>query len=706
MVSLGIHGRWIKRIVLAGAGLVATGALATGLFWATLPPLDLSGVAERSPIVVDRHDKLLRAFTMADGRWRMPVRLQDVDPRYVSMLLAFEDKRFHSHSGVDALALIRAAGQSLRQGRIVSGGSTLTMQVARLIEPRTSRSLPAKLRQMARAIELERRFSKDDILSMYLSLAPFGGNIEGVRAATLAYLGKEPRRLSNAEAALLVALPQAPESRRPDRVQDQTLRARQRVLERAIASGIIPAHERDQALAEVMLRERRPFPALAAHTAEAALRERPDLRIHKLALDRDWQMQLETLARERAEQIGPRLAVAMVVVEHATGLVRASIGGGDYFAAERAGSMDLTLALRSPGSALKPFIYAMAFEEGLAHPNTILEDRPHRYGLYAPENFDQTFQGTVSAAKALQLSLNMPAVDVLAAIGAQRFLTRLRAVGGGLVLPADSSPGLAIALGGLGITLRDLTRLYAGLAAGGVMHNLELRDQIMEPSPTHTAPAKLNLVEPTAAWYVADALLGAQPPLNAPSGRIAYKTGTSYGYRDAWSIGFDRTHTIGVWVGRPDNGAVPGLIGRISAAPILFEAFARIGTNPGIMPKPVDALVARNAELPPPLRHMRRDIAKTISAVTSASLKLAFPPDGAQIELGKDTALTDAINITPLAIKITGGVPPFTAYLNGRPVATAASRRVLSLIPDGLGFARISIQDAQGSMDSVSVRLQ
>ncbi len=695
-----------KRILgWCAAGLTMLALLfgiSLGTVWASLPPLDLSGTEARSVIVTDRNDRLLRPFTMADGRWRMPVTLADVDPRYVAMLLAFEDKRYRSHFGIDPMAMARAAGQSLRQGRIISGGSTLTMQVARLIEPRGSRSMLAKLRQMARAIELEQRFSKDEILTLYLSLAPFGGNIEGIRAASLAYFGKEPRRLSNAEAALLVALPQAPETRRPDRTRSNIVTARQRVLARAIVTGIVPSEERDRALAEVVPRERRPFPALAAHAAEAAIRERPAPSIHKLNLDADWQGQLEALARERAEAIGPRLAVAIVVIEHATGAVRAMVGGGDYFSEERAGSLDLTLGLRSPGSTLKPFIYAMAFEEGIAHPATILDDRPHRFGLYAPENFDQSFQGQVSAAKALQMSLNVPAIDLLAALGVNRFTSRLRAAGAGLVLPPDSAPGLAIGLGGAGITLRDLTRLYAGLAAGGALTPLHIRDGAPE------AGAPLRLVDPVPAWYVADALLGSPAPVNASHGRIAYKTGTSYGYRDAWSVGFDRKHTIGVWVGRPDNAAVPGLIGRQSAAPILFDAFSRIGILPGIGPRPADTLSVRNVELPPPLRQLRRGQMMPAPGETGTStLRVAFPPDGARIELAMPTA--DGGNESkpsPIAVKITGGVPPFTAFVNGRPIATSAARRTLGLIPDGLGFTQISVQDSTGSTDSVTVRLQ
>ncbi len=693
--TLSFSPRRRKSLLALLSLLILAPLVAFTLAWLRLPPLDLAPTAERSPIVLDRNGQLLRAFTMPDGRWRMPTTVEDVDPRYVSMLLAFEDKRFRSHFGVDPLAIVRATVQSLRHGRVVSGGSTITMQVARLIEPRPERTTAAKLRQMARAIELERHFSKDDILSLYLSLAPFGGNIEGIRAASFAYFGKDARRLSHGEAATLVALPQAPEMRRPDRFAQRAINGRNRVLAVAARASVIPEGERQHALGEAMPTVRKLFPMLAAHAAEAVVREHPTRRIHRLSIDAGWQATLETLARERAEQLGPKLSTAIMVVEQATGAIRASVGGAGYFADERAGAMDLTQALRSPGSALKPFIYAMAFEEGIAHPSTVLEDRPHRYGLYAPENFDQTFQGTITAKKALQLSLNVPAVDLLSAVGPQRFVSRMRSVGAGLAMPPEGAPGLAIGLGGVGITLRDLTRLYAGLARGGEATPLRMLHE-----QTATEDEFARIVDPVPAWYVADALLGAQPPQNAQANRIAYKTGTSYGYRDAWSVGFDRKHTIGVWVGRADNAAVPGLVGRLVAAPILFDAFSRIGTEPGIGPRPADAIVAGTHELPLPLRHMRRDLPKTTLAIASASLKLAFPPDGSRLELPQRT------DEPGLALKITGGRPPFTAFLNGRPVAASASRRTLHVTPDGAGFTRISIMDGSGETDSVTVRLQ
>ncbi|MGO4170935.1 penicillin-binding protein 1C [Bosea sp. TAF32] len=721
-------GRFRKLRIAAGVCVLAFVAAATALavYARSLPPLDLSAAADRSTVVLDREGKLLRPFLTADGRWKLPVTNGDVDPRYLAMLKAFEDRRFDNHHGIDPLGMLRAASQMLANGRVVSGGSTLTMQVARLLEPREERTLAAKLRQAVRAVELERRFDKAGILDLYLTLAPFGGNLEGVRAASFAYFGKEPKRLSTAEAALLVALPQSPETRRPDRFVEAARKARERVLERVEQAGLATRDEVTAARNEPIPTARRPFPSLSPHVAEQVVAEAPTVRVHKLALDARLQASLEGLARERSLGLAPQVSIAILAVDNETGEVRASVGGVDYFAAERAGSLDLTRALRSPGSALKPFIYALAFDNGIAHPETMLEDRPARYGIYIPENFDMTFQGMVSARKALQLSLNVPAVELLSALGPQRFLSRLRDAGIAIAMPRDSgAPGLAVGLGGLGITLQDLTRAYVGLARGGEMLPLSFRPvSIPSPNPhpkeprsgvSKDAPARFasapqdegsrggaRLVDPVAAWYVADTLLGAPPPLNAVPGRIAYKTGTSYGYRDAWAVGFDRKHTIGVWVGRADNGAVPGLVGRAVAAPILFDAFARLGIDPRPFPQPADAIVASTGHLPPPLRHLRQDVPKTVTAMTTPTLKLAFPPDGARIDLS--AAALDGKG--QLNLKAAGGAPPYTWLVDGSPVTEPQRRRETQWQPPGKGFMRISVIDGTGASESVSVRLQ
>jgi penicillin-binding protein 1C len=714
----------VAAVIVFAAGVFA-------LWIAALGPPPLGDGLDFSTTVVDRDGRLLRPYATPEGRWRLPARADGVDPRYLALLIACEDRRFRDHAGVDPLALARAAGQLVANGRIVSGGSTLTMQVARLLEPRTERSFGAKLRQAVRAVEIERRLGKDDILTLYLNLAPYGGNLEGIRAASLAYFGKEPRRLTLAESALLVALPQSPEARRPDRFAAIAKKARDRVLDRAVAAGVFDAIEIERAKAEPVPPLRTPMPTLAPHAAEEAIALAPGASSTvQLTIDARFQASLEELARERARALGPNISVAIMAVDNATGEVLARVGSADYFDTSRAGQVDMTAALRSPGSTLKPFIYGLGFEDGALHPETLIDDRPVRYGGYAPENFDLTFQGTVSVRKALQMSLNVPAVAVLDRVGAGRFTARLRQAGGDLVLPAGEAPGLAMGLGGVGVRLSDLVMLYAGIARLGAATPLverlsagtagvppalplpggesgrDARGPGTAADPVAAAAARSRrLMDPVAAWYVADVLRGTPPPENAPRGRIAFKTGTSYGYRDAWSVGFDGKRTIGVWVGRPDGGPVPGLVGRAAAAPILFDAFARSGKPAAPLPAPPHgAVFASNAKLSPPLQRFRP--AGVLATVAGSSgeppPRIMFPPNGARLELnaGADGAAD------PVALKITGGASPLTVLVNGVPLDQAAPGRTLFFKPDGPGFARLTVMDARGQVDSVTVRLQ
>ncbi|HKM88742.1 MAG TPA: penicillin-binding protein 1C [Xanthobacteraceae bacterium] len=685
----------LRRVILATL-VVCVSALSAGAYWiVSLGPAPLGKELEFSTRVVDRDGRLLRAYATGEGRWRLPAQVADVDPRLFDLLFAYEDKRFRVHGGVDPLALFRAALQLATSGHIVSGGSTLTMQVARLLEPRGGRSFWAKLRQIVRAIELERELTKDEVLSLYLDLAPYGGNIEGIRAAALAYFGKEPRRLSLGEAALLVALPQSPELRRPDRSAEAAHLARNRVLDRFAALNNVPADEFALAKAEPVPTGRRPMPMLAPHAADRAIAESPPGSEVRLTIDADLQKNLEKLGRERlrtlALTLGPDISLAMLVVDNATGEVLARVGSPDYFDERRAGQVDMTQALRSPGSTLKPFIYGLGFEDGFIHPETLIEDRPVRYGTYAPQNFDFTFQGTVSVRKALQLSLNLPALAVLEQVGARRLAARLAQAGAALVLPEGEPPGLAMGLGGVGIKLSDLVMLYAGIARLGIALPLAEREDGKGEGR--------RLMEPVAAWYVSNVLLGTPPPENGAPGRIAFKTGTSYGYRDAWSIGFDGKRTIGVWVGRPDGAPVPGLVGRIAAAPILFDAFARLPTPPVTLPRaPEGVLATIGAKLPPPLKQFQPG--DRASAATPARLHILFPPDGAQLELRTTDNKPD-----PVPLKVTAAIAPLTVLVNGIP-ARDQPRGSLFFQPEGPGFARLTVIDASGAADSVVVRVE
>jgi penicillin-binding protein 1C len=681
---------------LAAAGLIAIGVFAVWVV--SLGPLPLDEARQVSQTVVDRSGKLLRAYAMADGRWRLPVDAKtNVDPTYLKLLFAYEDKRFYSHDGIDPLALGRAALQLITSGHIVSGGSTITMQLARLMEPRRERSVYAKLRQMVRAVEIERQLTKSQILNLYLALAPYGGNLEGIRSASIAYFGKEPKRLTLAESALLVALPQSPENRRLDRHPDQALIARDRVLDRMVEDGQISHEDMVAAKAVPVPRMRKAIPILAPHSADRAISIFKHQPVISLTLDSGLQKNLETLAHDRAVALGPNISVGIVAVDNESGDVLARVGSPDYFDDKRAGQVDMTRAVRSPGSTLKPFIYGLAFEDGFVHPESLIDDRPIRFGEYAPQDFDMSFQGTVPVRKALQLSLNVPAVALLDRVGASRLSSRLKQAGGNLVLPKDEVPGLAMGLGGVGITLQDLVQLYAGIARLGTTKPLR---EFIEANEAARDP--LRLMDQVAAWQVGNVLMGTPPPENAPQHRIAFKTGTSYGYRDAWSVGFDGRMTIGVWVGRPDGAPVPGLVGRTAAAPILFDAFARTGKLPAPLPKaPKGVLIAGNAKLPLPLRRFR-PLGELVRTGSDQAPHIQFPLNGSRI----DASGSDRGSFSAMPVKIAGGVLPMTMMVNGVAAGEIDSRRQRLVDPPGPGFVRLTVIDATGAADTVVVRIQ
>ena len=666
---------WLAALVFAA--LAAWGAT---LRWIDATPLpDLAPAV--SSQALDRQGRLVAARMVADGRWRLAP--GPVDPLYLRMLVALEDRRFARHPGVDPLALARAALQSAAAGRIVSGGSTLTMQTARLLEEAPTGDWRTKLRQIRLALALERRLDKAQILDLYLTLAPFGGNLEGVRAAALGYFGKEPRRLTPAEAALLVALPQSPEARRPDRRPAAARAARDRALDRAAAAGVITLDEAAAGRRDPVPAARRPLPALAPHLTDRVLAAAPPGAAVALALDAGLQARIEALLAERAAELGPSVTAALIVVDHRTGEIRARAGAADRLDPARRGFVDMTLAPRSPGSTLKPLIYGLGFEAGLLLPETLVEDRPMVFGGYAPQNLDQAFLGTMTARRALQASRNLPAVAVLDAVGPARLMARLRRAGAAPQLPPGGRPGLALALGGLGLTLEDLARVYAAVARGG--EAVALRDR---PGPAAPGP---RILSAAAAWHVMDVLRGAPPPRNGVAGTIAFKTGTSYGHRDAWAVGWDGAHVVAVWFGRADGAALPGVLGLDAAAPALFDAFARIGPPVPLPPAPPEALTLAAAELPAPLRAFRPRQAE------APGPRIAFPPDGARLELAPGASL---------ALRVGEGTPPFRWLADGAPIPAPAFGREAEWRPQGRGFAELAVIDSTGQASRARIWIQ
>ena len=506
-------------------------------------------------------------FADANGVWRYPVQTGEVSPYYLDALLTYEDRWFYRHPGVNPLALVRASWQNLSGTRVVSGGSTLSMQVARLLDPH-SRTFHGKLRQLWRTAQLEWHLSKDEILNLYLNRAPFGGTLQGVAAASWAYLGKSPAHLTHAEAALLAVLPQAPSRLRPDRHPQGAQQARDKVLRRLAEFQVWPQTAVDEALEEPLLLAPRLEPSLAPLLARRL--NRPDSPpLIRTTVDATLQRRLEDLLLGWRARLPEYTSAAILVVEEESMAVRAYVGSVDINDAKRFGHVDMISALRSPGSTLKPFLYGMALDDGLIHSESLLQDVPRRYGDYRPGNFSMGFTGAVPASTALSSSLNLPAVQLLEAYGPKRFAAQMRIGGVPLALPALAEPNLALILGGAGSRLEDLVSGYSAFARDGKSATIRLQpDDVLRERP---------MLSPGAAWIVRRILSGQARPDRDPRAELvqrpvlAWKTGTSYGFRDAWAIGVGPRYLIGVWIGRPDGTPVPGQFGLASAAPLMLQ---------------------------------------------------------------------------------------------------------------------------------------
>jgi len=668
-------------------------------------PPDMTRAETLSPEVVARDGTLLRAYLTRDGYWRIRTEVRDVSPRYLALLKAYEDRRFDAHSGVDPLAMMRAMGQLARNGRIVSGGSTLTMQVARLLEPRR-KGIVTKLFQMMRAVQLEERYSKDEILSLYLSLAPFGGNLEGVRAASLSYFGKEPSQIDLAQAALLVALPQSPVKQRPDRHAIAALKGRDKVLNRMIEEGVVTASDAHVAMTEGVPFARQPMPLMAPHLSDRLVKHnKTSNKSSRIATTVDASLQgaVERLAAQEVNYFDDGATLAVIVVENRTRNVLAYVGGTAYWGP--AGQIDLANRPRSPGSALKPFIYGLAFDDLILHPLSRMEDAPTNFGDYAPRDFDGGFQGEITARDALRMSLNVPAVMVLDKVGPLAFTLTLQNAGAHLAFPAHSaSPSLPVALGGLGISLNDIVMLYAGIAEGGQARALRTI------ADTPDAP-KHRLFGAVASYYLRDILDGVTLPDGWAMGQglvrkrtVGFKTGTSYGFRDAWSVGFSNDYTVGVWVGRADGTPRPGHIGRDQAAPILLKTFELLPDDRRPAPLvPAGAIMVANSDqLPPSLRVFTRDSEpKQQVAVVVPPPSISFPPNGATVPL-PDAKSADKT----IVLKADGGKGPLTWLVDGNLVGTFDRFQPALYAPLGEGIAHVTVVDSQGRSDSSEVRFK
>lgn len=673
--------------------LVVLAGVATVLIsdWLMPPPLDRG--EHVSVMVSDRNGRPLRAFPTREGRWRFAADLERIDPVFLEALLEVEDQRFYRHRGVDWIGMARAALSSASAGRIVSGGSTITMQTARLLEPRP-RTIRSKLIEMVRAHQIETRLSKREILELYLTLAPYGGNLEGVRAASLAYFGRAPDRLTDDQIALLIALPQSPEARRPDLRPQGAMQGRARIAVKLARLGYFEEGRAQEAARAPLPSLRRNFPMKAWHGTQAALESgvREDFRS---TLDSALQADIETLLASRMSAFDKDVQASVLVISIPGRAVRAHVGSVSR--ARAGGWLDLTAQARSPGSTLKPFIYAMAFDDGVATPATRMQDLPKRFASYQPENFDRSFRGDVSVAEALQHSLNVPAVLALDRVGPQRFASQLALAGATPRINgvAEMNPGLALALGGAGMTARELGLLYAALGDGGRAKPLVWRAG--EEAASGASDGKRFMSADSAA-DILRILRNTPAPAGRMPGRlterapeIAFKTGTSYGYRDAWAAAIVGDLAIIAWVGRADGAPRPGATGRRDALPIVFEVADRAVERLGEDGEAFRRVVTE--EMMP----VRGAIGEFSSS--EAAPEILFPPKNAELWAG-------ALDGRPArAFVLSGrGQGELSWYVDGAPCETDDADAPVWR-PEKAGFYVVRAVDAVGRASAVRVRV-
>ncbi len=549
--------------------------------WLTALVFPLPEGAEELPMslrVVDRHGQTLRVYISTEETYRLPVELYDVSPHLVDATLLFEDRWFYYHPGINPVAIMRAAWMNWHAGEVVSGGSTITQQLARMFSDRP-RTLSSKLVEAALALQLEIRWSKTRILEEYLNRAPYGGNISGCEAASWMYFGKSARELGPGEAALLAALPQSPTIYRPDLAPEKARERRNEVLGRMLAQGSITEEQFERAIREDVPTERLMFPLHAPHFCDDIARRslgRDPCVVTTINLE--TQVLAERLVDQHIQVLrgnGVHNAV-VIVLENDSAAVRALVGSAGYFNTEDGGQVNGARALRSPGSTLKPFIYAIAIDEGTATPATMIEDIPVNYAGYSPKNYDERFHGQVTLRDALTHSMNVPAVNMTQQLGLTRFLELLERGGITTVEEGADYYGLSLILGGVGVTPLELTTLYSCLAREGIAKPYRMREN--DP----LVPGE-RLLSEGAVYILTDMLTEVQRPdfpqhWEATTGlpKVAWKTGTSYGHRDAWAVGYSPRWTVGVWVGNFSGEGRPELVGADAAGPLLFDLFAAL----------------------------------------------------------------------------------------------------------------------------------
>lgn len=661
--------------------LIVGGILAAVLLWLLfllydkLNPVDISEASRTSRVVTAYDGSWLYAQTNSEDKWRFGVDINKLDPNYIEMLLAFEDKNFYSHHGLDILAMLRAIGQLIVNQKIVSGGSTITMQLARLLNPKP-RTIASKIREIIKAFQIELHNDKDEILSAYLSLTPYGGNVEGVVAASMRYFGKLPQSLTASQSAILVSLPQSPEKNRPDKHLKNSLNARDKVLKMAYEKSIINRYQYQQALKEQAPTKLKRYPRYAPHLSQKLLLDK-QIKQKEIAttLDAQLQKQLERWLKEKSHTLPKDTTIALLVVKNSDSSVQAYLGSHDRFSSRVTGFVDMVQAIRSPGSTLKPFIYALGFEKHFIHPNSVIVDQETLFGDYMPHNFSYKYSGEVTVAQALKQSLNIPAVKVLQKIGVEDFLSRLRSYVKDIYIPKNRA-SLPIALGGAGLSLWSLTDLYVGLANGGEAKHIHY-------FPHNEGAEVKRLTDAKSSKMITAILREVTPPQSFinRNNMIAYKTGTSYGYRDNWSIAYTKEYTIALWAGKPNNATQFKRTGRMVAAPLVFEAFALLESIRRVHSWQWQSNYLGDS-VPAGLKYF--DEREVESA--REKLSLIYPRDNSRF---KNAGCGDTL----IEFKIEQGTPPYSWYVDDTP--REISKTDITL-PFERGAHTITIIDSKG----------
>ena len=635
-----------------------------------------------SSVVNDVEGRMLSSFTVEDGTWRLPADLNRIDRRFTERLIAIEDKRFYSHSGVDLLAIVRALRSWKREGRAVSGASTLTMQLIRQLEPRP-RTLRSKAIEIVRAVQIEMWMSKEDILQSYLTHVSYGGNIEGIDAATRLYFDKTPEFLTDSEIATLISLPQAPEARRPDRKSVAARAARDEILDKLLAAKQMEPRAVDEAKQARVNSTRSHMPDTAWITAHGLSGNKHG--IVSSTLEAGLQLRLEGLVKTYIDDWPQTVNTAVIVVENETLAVRAHIASADRN--RPGGWIDMTNRPRSPGSTLKPFIFGLAMDDGLVSSGSFAFDAPTRFGSYRPENFNRRYHGNVRIHEALRHSLNVPAVAALDLIGGDHFEQSLSAAGAKMTRLGRKSDkaGLALALGGVGMSVNDIAMLYAALANGGQAQPLQWVNNERDTSK------KFPLLNPQSAENITRILAHAPTPdgrmpswLREGGASIAYKTGTSYGFRDAWAAGYTDDYTVVVWTGRPDGAPRIGKTGRLAAAPLLFDIFDMLPSKSG------DTVYRKDDVAPAGL--------KALGQNPSQAPHILFPPDGADVFADK---LGESSRGFTISARVEGD--DYTAYINGKLLKKSGRHHIWR--PDTAGFFSLMVVDAAGRQSTSNIRV-